>query len=798
MWPFTPSKIQQTIDQVLAPGALPSAREKSLVALMALPQKPESLKCYSQIALDAKQVWKVRYKAMEGMKLSQNVAGARALLACVGTDMRSVALGFLSASALQPFLQQIASETMPVFSEALRQIAAEVEKRFNNRLLEELQHVRSMLRVIDTPDANDLLAEVSQTTSKLQNGLVPEWLECALKSGYHQEVKDALAALERLGTAESKAALEKFRGVESRLVKKYVVAGVGATIDDGYREVYTSEFGQPKCKEEIARHAQLEKEWQERHPQDKAKTESLPQADDADVKAASDGGINLDLVALVHDQLGLLKALHRKNSLAPLAATMDLNGEIHGFALTSDDFGGVMPTVEEAVALFQQRFRAAARKDEIRACAVFYHGCRGAGQDTLNFAPALSEDDAGCFVALVDHSNGQAYAGIVPYLRNWNEEWEYGPTFYHAREREIFSCGDAGWLEQQVIRAEVQRWCRRGKQLLRDEEASTAEAETCFNYALEMDPLCGEALIFKAAFLREAGRHEEAIAHCDRAMALGADRLAGLDPSVAASLWRNKALSFHALERFEEEQAVYDHVLATDASAANSPEIWGLKGAAWLSCGQINGALACFQEAERLGHQQAAHGVNVCWQFLAESSNDAEAQYQLGRRHYGGEGMPEDHAEAARWFRKAAEQGHADAQRLLGLCYAEGDGVPMDAEEAAKWIRKADEQDRASSKSMALKSEPHPVEGGLYCTQDDDGHFSILKVLKQGGGAVHVRLYGNRLTSPPAQVDESTLFLGVGHAPISEAGFQGWKATFIQQSTVEEDELEGYRLWMGE
>ncbi len=797
MWPFSPSKIQQTIDQVLAPGALPSAREKALVELMALPQKPESLKCYSQIALDAKQVWKVRYKAMEGMKLSPNVAGARVLLACVGTDMRSVALGFLSASTLHPSLQEIASEAMPVFSETLRQIAAEVEKRFNNRLLEELQHIRSMLRVIATPDANDLLAEVSQTTTKLENGLVPEWLECAMKSGYHQEVKDALAALEHLGTVESKAALEKFRGVESRLVKKYVVAGVGATVDDGYREVYTSEFGQSKCQEEIARHAQLEKEWQERHPQDKPKAESSPQANDSADEAAPGEGINLDLVALVHDQLELLKALHRKNSLAPLAAAMNLHGEIHGFALTSDAFGDNQPTVEEAIALFQQQLRAAARRDEIRACAVFYHGCRGAGQDRLNLAPALSQDEAGCFVALVDHSNGQAYAGIVPYLRNWNEEWEYGPTFYHVREREIFSCGDALWLESHVIRAEVQRWCRRGKQLLHDQEASTVEAENCFNYALEMDPLCGEALIFKAAFLREAGHHEEAIAHCDRATALGADRLAGLEPNVAASLWRNKALSLHALERFEEEQAVYDHVIATDVSTVNSPEIWGLKGAAWLSCGVINGALACFQEAERLGHPQAAYGVSVCWQLLAESSNEAEAQYQLGRRHYEGKGVPEDHAEAARWFHKAAEQGHSDAQRILGLCYADGDGVPMDAEEATKWICKADEQD-CTSRSTSLKSERHPVEGGLYCTQDTDGNFSILKVLQQGYGMVHVRLYGNRLTSPPAQVDESTLSVAVGHAPLSMAGFQGWKATFIQQSTVGEDELEGYRLWMGE
>ena len=35
-----------------------------------------------------------------------------------------------------------------------------------------------------------------------------------------------------------------------------------------------------------------------------------------------------------------------------------------------------------------------------------------------------------------------------------------------------------------------------------------------------------------------------------------------------------------------------------------------------------------------------------------------------------GEGVPEDHAEAVRWFRLAAEQGDAEAQYNLGLMYA--------------------------------------------------------------------------------------------------------------------------------
>ena len=40
---------------------------------------------------------------------------------------------------------------------------------------------------------------------------------------------------------------------------------------------------------------------------------------------------------------------------------------------------------------------------------------------------------------------------------------------------------------------------------------------------------------------------------------------------------------------------------------------------------------------------------------------DAEAQYRLGSRYVLGYGVPEDDAEAAKWFQKVAEQGHASS-----------------------------------------------------------------------------------------------------------------------------------------
>jgi TPR repeat protein len=49
--------------------------------------------------------------------------------------------------------------------------------------------------------------------------------------------------------------------------------------------------------------------------------------------------------------------------------------------------------------------------------------------------------------------------------------------------------------------------------------------------------------------------------------------------------------------------------------------------------------------------------------------------------------VAQDYAEAARWFRKAAEQGDAtEAQFRLGHMYYQGQGVPQDHAQAHMWF----------------------------------------------------------------------------------------------------------------
>ncbi len=54
---------------------------------------------------------------------------------------------------------------------------------------------------------------------------------------------------------------------------------------------------------------------------------------------------------------------------------------------------------------------------------------------------------------------------------------------------------------------------------------------------------------------------------------------------------------------------------------------------------------------------------------------------------HNGQGVPQDYAEAVKWYRLAAEQGDAGAQYNLGDMYANGQGVPQDYAEAVKWYR---------------------------------------------------------------------------------------------------------------
>src|SRR5687768_5005777 len=73
---------------------------------------------------------------------------------------------------------------------------------------------------------------------------------------------------------------------------------------------------------------------------------------------------------------------------------------------------------------------------------------------------------------------------------------------------------------------------------------------------------------------------------------------------------------------------------------------------------------------------------------LAMAGED-RAQFNLGVSSYYGHDIKQDHAEAFKWYEKAAQQGNVRAEFNLASLYMDGLGVQQNSAEAIKWYEKA-------------------------------------------------------------------------------------------------------------
>ena len=98
------------------------------------------------------------------------------------------------------------------------------------------------------------------------------------------------------------------------------------------------------------------------------------------------------------------------------------------------------------------------------------------------------------------------------------------------------------------------------------------------------------------------------------------------------------------------------------------------------------------------------------------------------------------------------------------------------------------------------------VVGGLYATRGEGGTYRILKVLAVDELAVHLRCYADRFEEVPAHVRSSDLSLGgvgspeglgIGHFPLAREAFEREERHLVGREPVADEELDGYRLWMG-
>lgn len=93
-----------------------------------------------------------------------------------------------------------------------------------------------------------------------------------------------------------------------------------------------------------------------------------------------------------------------------------------------------------------------------------------------------------------------------------------------------------------------------------------------------------------------------------------------------------------------------------------------------------------------------------------------------------------------------------------------------------------------------------PVIGGLYASKNEDGTYSVSKILAIDASSVHVQIYRNRFREKPMDVNPAVLTLGkfgdaegfgISHAPMLKKGWMDTH-TFIKTVPIRREDLEGY------
>src|SRR6266404_3875145 len=96
-------------------------------------------------------------------------------------------------------------------------------------------------------------------------------------------------------------------------------------------------------------------------------------------------------------------------------------------------------------------------------------------------------------------------------------------------------------------------------------------------------------------------------------------------------------------------------------------------------------------------------GLFLWWQYIYRpvervnslraraAQGDPKAQFNLASAYYRGKSVPQDYAEALRWYKMAANQGEPDAEDGLGYMYVTGRSSKQDYAEALRWYKRAAE-----------------------------------------------------------------------------------------------------------
>lgn len=126
------------------------------------------------------------------------------------------------------------------------------------------------------------------------------------------------------------------------------------------------------------------------------------------------------------------------------------------------------------------------------------------------------------------------------------------------------------------------------------------------------------------------------------------------------------------------------HELLLEAAADDDPI-----SVMWVARCHSTGRMGFARDPQR-ARALALSVIGVVRQLAAD--DEVEAVFLIGTAFDEGLGVAVDTAEAAAWYRRAADRGHVLAQHNLGNLYEAGRGVPQDDRQAVAWWRRAAEQ----------------------------------------------------------------------------------------------------------
>ncbi|UDL07000.1 SEL1-like repeat protein [Marinobacter sp. CA1] len=170
-------------------------------------------------------------------------------------------------------------------------------------------------------------------------------------------------------------------------------------------------------------------------------------------------------------------------------------------------------------------------------------------------------------------------------------------------------------------------------------------------------------------------------------------------------------------------------------------------------------------------HYEAGRYEESYKQFSEAGSHDhAEALHYLGRHHDLGQGVNQNYALAADYYRRAHQLGFARSTNNLGYLYLQGRGVPKDPEKAITLFREAAEKDvPQASYSLGIvyeNRENYELARGHFKKAALEGHTAaqvmIGKYMVSGTGGPQNYQEGRRFTRMAAEKGDASAQYNMG------------------------------------